>query len=134
MLAYWTVLKTLVACARTVTARPLVPRLMSFESDMSTDDVPGPRMLLRPASPNSPAGGTLKAAALKNSAMVGSASAIGAQLYSARSVPFVPRATPLALHSARAVKGEPDATDTVAVHIQSPKIAAAGPPSFSHRL
>src|ERR1041385_1217385 len=118
------VLNTFVACTRT--SRPLVsPRLNVFATAMFTNQVLGPSIVFRPASPNVPAGGATKAAMLNHSATLGSAIEIGAPVVLARSVPFTPLATSVKLPITRAVNGKPVAKLMLPLHCQSPNIREA---------
>ncbi len=66
----WGILKILFACA--LISKALLSRSgIFFVSAMFKFTCPGPPMVLRPALPNVPRGGTANAAVLKNSKMVG---------------------------------------------------------------
>src|SRR4051794_16999946 len=72
-----TVLNTLVASIWIDNVRDW-PSVTVFDRPRLTLDVPGPGIVLRPASPNVPGAGMPKAAVLKNRSTVGSATATGA--------------------------------------------------------
>src|SRR5438094_9375594 len=72
-------------------------------------DVPGPRRVFLPTSPNCPGGGTTNAAVLNHSTTVGFDKSVEIPVAFARNVPFVPRLTSVKLPSTRAVYGIPEA-------------------------
>src|SRR4029079_14444963 len=120
------VLKTLLAWMRMDSVRGR-PRSMFLTRPMFTRKVPGPMIVLRPASPNVPSAGTTKAAVLNQRAMPGSGTVIGCPVTSSRSVPFTPRATSPKSPRTRAVKGVPDWRLTSPLHTQPPRTWESGP-------
>src|SRR5579859_7229425 len=134
MVVYCGWLKTLFAETLSSSAR------VSFANKVLLTDMPklncrGPRMMLRLASPNCPAGGIMNAAVLNHSPMVGLLNEIGAPVRSARSVPFTPCVMSLAAPNTRGVNGNPEAMVKLLLHCQSPKRFSSKPPLlFNHFL
>src|SRR5690348_15581291 len=90
-------------------------------------------MMLRPLSPNCPAGGITNAPVLNHWLIDGfeiEMASPGTRF--ARSVPLVPRATSAKFPSTFAVNGNPDAMVKVPLHVQSPRTLFSGPGEVIH--
>src|ERR1700742_3421188 len=122
---YWGVLKTFENCARNSRKRVSLSGKI-LVNDISNSRVPGPSILLRRASPNTPVGAT-NAAVLNHSAIDGSDTVTGSPgTTSARCVPFTPWLTFNVLPRIRGVKGSPEAMVQSPLQFQSPRTARSG--------
>src|SRR5215472_15800837 len=105
---------------------------MVFDNDMLKLIVPGPMMMLRPASPNGPAG-TVKAALLNHSLMLRSLRLMDCPgTTSGRAEPVTPRERSEECPKIRGENGRPEARVMLPLQEKPPKTSCAQPSLVSH--